>query len=137
MLSLKDISDWFDELISSQEWDFKQCNSLYYNAKDTKIMCVVESRQQKARDTMVGQKATFKTLDISLLIHYNKSFYETTDISEIVYDYLEDLTYLNSFVIGDNNINCIQLLSNNEDIGQDDNKIFERVIRIRFYYNKI
>lgn len=137
MLDIRDISDYIDNIIETYNYDFKQCNAHYFNAKDTKIMCITESKQQLYKDDYFGSPCTYKTLDTSLLIHYSKDYYETLEEANKIYEYFDIMQYVNdNLEIGNNKVHFIKVLSRCEDIGQDENKIFERVIRLRFFYSE-
>ena len=42
---------------------------------------------------------------------------------------------VDGFKIGDFNVNFIEMLSGNEDVGTDDKNVYERVIEFRICYN--
>ena len=79
-------------------------------------------------------------LNVSILIHWTKKFRETNNFSNLFFDTLLELqdenTSENKLIIDGFEINYIKMLSNNEDIGTDNNGVYERVINIRINYVK-
>lgn len=133
---LEDILDFLEEQNALNNFGFKNFYIGKLNTKEDYSLGVYNLKKNGTIDDMycVGGLRTFKVLNISLLLHINDSFRETEEISNKFFNYLLELGYKETFKIKDYSVSFVKLLSNNEDVGQDDNGIYERVINVAFYY---
>jgi hypothetical protein len=132
---LEDVLDYFEELNASKKFGLK---NFYIGKLDNKkeySLGVYNLKHGNVKDIFcIGQLRDYKTLNVSLLLHISKKFKETEEISNKIYDYLVNLIYSDSFKIKNYDVFFINLLSGNEDVGQDDEGIYERVINIQILY---
>lgn len=71
---------------------------------------------------------------ISLLVHWNRSKPES---EAAAYKLFETIRNVSSLDIGDTHINCIRLMvPEPQDVGTDDNGIYEYVIWLDFIYQR-
>lgn len=135
MLLLKDITNYFKELNTSEDWKFENFYRGKLDNRPEKSLGFYDITEERFISSIGGSSETKqKNLYVSVLIHWNKFFDQTEDISNKVYNKLIELSDLKDIDINGNNINFIELVSGNEDIGTDDKNVYERVIQIRFNY---
>lgn len=136
MLSIYDVLKFFKELNKTYDLDI---DNFYCGKLDNKKQKSLGFYDLKGADFSVpvgGQKnRTYKELNISLLIHFNKDYVQTEQASYKIYELLQNLNE-EDLTINNYKINYIELLSNNEDVGSDDNGIYERVIQFKINYKK-
>ena len=136
MLYIKDIRDWFKQLNTNYGLDFEN----FYigkldNKKDKSLGFYNVDIDNYDETFCVGGLASFNIITISMLIHYNDSFNETEVASYNLYNKLKELMYSNEDIqINEHEVFCFYLLTANEDVGCDENGIYERVINFRIYY---
>jgi hypothetical protein len=133
---LKDIRDYLKELNTLESFGL---DNFYIGTLDNKKENSVLVRTFKYGSVddnfSIGQLRSYKTFEVSLLLHISKDYTTTEEISNKVFNY-----FLNngskSFNINEHNVYFIKLLSKNEDVGRDPKSdIFERVIEFQIYYN--
>lgn len=135
MLLLKDITNYFKELNTSEDWKFENFYRGKLDNRPEKSLGFYDITEERFIPSIGGSSETNqRDLYVSVLIHWNKFFDQTEDISNKVYNKLIELSDLKDIDINGNNINFIELVSGNEDIGTDDKNTYERVIQIRFNY---
>lgn len=139
MLYLEDILNWFEELNTTYKLNIED-EHIYIGARDNKkekSLGIYNLKKGLEPKAIGGNECkTYNTLNISLLIHYTKNFRETEKFSYNIYNLLSNLSEISNLKINDYEINFLELLSENEDIGTDDKGIFERVINFRINYKK-
>lgn len=132
---LEDVLDFLEEKNTSENFGFE---NFYIGKLDNKkdlSLGVYNLKYGKVEDNYcIGALKTYKTLNVSLLLHINKHFKDTEAISNKLFDYLKNLAYSEQFKIKEYDVYFIRLLSNNEDVGQDEKGIYERVINFQIYY---
>lgn len=135
MMILEDVLDFLEEKNTSEGFGFE---NFYIGKLDNKkdySLGVYNLKHGKAEDVYcIGQLRNYEVLNVSLLLHISKRFKETEEISNKFYNWIKSLAYAERFKIKDFNIYFINLLSNNEDVGQDERGIYERVINFQIYY---
>jgi hypothetical protein len=135
MLKLKDIRNWLKELNASENFGIK---NFYVGKLDNKkeySLGVYNYKHGNVDDIFnVGQLRQFNLLNVTILLHISEDFNETEDISNNIFNYFKNLMYSDLFKINEKDIYFIRLLTDNEDIGTDDNGVYERVISIQFCY---
>lgn len=132
MLGLANIRDWLKELNSKVD--------NYYigkldNKKDKSIGVYQLENISPPRIALGGLKNTFyEVKGVSILIHWNSNARETEEFSFKLY---EEILIQKSVAINGHRINYIELLNNEPiDVGTDDKNIYERVIELKFYYER-
>ncbi len=136
VMTLKDVTDFFKELNTSENWgiqnfyrgklDNKKEKSVgFYNLKD------------KVYTPYVGGPTTGKDRDFycSILIHWTKEYSPCEEVSSKIYNKIIELYDDLDLEIGGFQVNYLELLSGNEDVGTDDNNVYERVIQLKICYN--
>lgn len=132
---LEDVLDFLEEKNTSEGLEFQHFYIGKLDSKKDYSLGVYNLKYGNIDDEFcIGQLRTYNTLNISLLLHISKSFKETERISNKFFNYMKSLAYSESFKIKDYDVYFVRLLSNNEDVGQDENKIYERVINFQIYY---
>jgi hypothetical protein len=132
---LEDVLDYFEELNSSEDFGFEHFYIGKLESKKNYSLGIYNLKHGNVKDQFcIGQLRNYKVLNVSLLLHISKKFKETEAISNKLFDYLVNLIYSDSFKIKDYDVYLINLLSGNEDVGQDKEGIYERVINIQIYY---
>lgn len=77
---------------------------------------------------------TYDTKSVSLLVHWNKDKDET---ERIAYELFEKLRNVSSLDLGDTHINYLRLMvPEPQDVGTDDNGVYEYVIWLDFIYQR-
>lgn len=137
MLSIFDVLNYFKELNKTYDLDIE---NFYCGKLDNKKQKSLGFYDLKGADFSIPigglQNRTYKELNISLLIHFNKDYVQTEKASYKIYELLQDLNEEKDLKINNYEINYIELLSNNEDVGTDDNGVYERVIQFKINYKK-
>ena len=133
---LSDIRNYLEELNSSQNFGFKKISVGRLDNVENSIL-VRSLKYGRVEDKIgIGQLMPYKTLECSLLLHISKDFTTTEEVSNKLFNYFLSNMYSNEIInIGNFNVFHIKLLSNNVDVGQDTNKVFERVIELQIFYN--
>lgn len=96
---------------------------------------VYNSKHEHAYKTAIGGPAlkSYEAKYVTLLIHWNKLLRDTEKVS---YDLFNRLLEANEVTINDAKIKFIQPLYEIQDIGTDDNGIYEMVIEVAFIFEK-
>lgn len=77
---------------------------------------------------------TYVTKPVSLLIHWNKNAHESEETAYLLFDKLQRVT---SLTIGNTPINYLRLMvPEPQDVGTDDNGVYEYVIWLDFIYER-
>lgn len=77
---------------------------------------------------------TYDVRQVSLLVHWNKSKNETEQAAWTLFEKLRSVT---SLIIGDTYINFLRLMvPEPQDVGTDDNGVYEYVIWLDFIYQR-
>ncbi|MFT4107742.1 MAG: minor capsid protein [Lacrimispora sp.] len=77
---------------------------------------------------------TYDTKPVSLLIHWNKNKDET---ERAAYRLFEKLRSVSSLTIGDAHVNYLRLMvPEPQDVGSDDDRVYEYVIWLDFIYER-
>lgn len=132
---LEDVLDFLEEKNTSENLGFE---NFYIGKLDNKkdfSLGIYNLKHGKVEDNFcIGALRNYNVLNISLLLHINKRFKDTEAISNKLFDYLKNLAYSEQFKIKNYDVYFIRLLSNNEDVGQDEKGVYERVINFQIYY---
>lgn len=133
MLSLKDVRQYISGLSITED------DRVYIGKMDSKKQksIGVYSRPTSGNPNIaLGglDCTTYDTKPISLLIHWNKSKGEA---EEAAYGLFEKLKSVTSLSIGGTHINYLRLMvPEPQDIGTDDNGVYEYVIWLDFVYQR-
>ena len=133
MLALKDIRQYISDLGIAAD------DNVYIGKLDNKKQksIGVYSRPGSGQPNIAlggPDYTTFDTKQVSLLVHWNKSKDETeTTACEL----FEKLRNASSLTIGDTHINYLRLMvPEPQDVGTDDNGVYEYVIWLDFIYQR-
>lgn len=133
MLALKDIRQYVSSLGIAED------DNVYIGKLDNKKQksIGVYSRPVSGPPNIALGGLDYTTYDIkpiSLLIHWNKSKDETETAA---YELFEKLRNVSSLTIGDTHINYLRLMvPEPQDVGADDNGVYEYVIWLDFIYQR-
>ena len=133
MLALKDIRQYISSLGIADD------DNVYIGKMDNKRQksIGVYSRPSSgpAHIALGGIDCTsYDTKQISLLIHWTKSKDAT---EKTAYELFETLRSVSSLTIGDTHINYLRLMvPEPQDVGTDDNGVYEYVIWLDFIYQR-
>ena len=133
MLTLKDIQQYISDIGIAED------DSVYIGKLDNKKQksIGVYSRPVSGPPNIALGGLDYTTYDIkpiSLLVHWTKSKDETETTA---YKLFEKLRNVSSLTIGDTHINCLRLMvPEPQDVGTDDNGVYEYVIWLDFVYHR-
>lgn len=135
---LKDVRDYLKELNTLEDFGLENFYIGTLDNKKENSVLVRGLRYGNIEDKFaVGQLKSYKTIEVSLLLHISKDYTTTEEVSNKVFNYLLNNSS-EAFKIKDYNVHFIKLLSKNEDVGRDPkSEIFERVIEFQLYYKKM
>ena len=124
------------EWIKTKDPKFDKYYSGKLDAKYQKAICIYSLQSQTGRNVAIGGNETTKTKKnkYSILIHYDKNYVNTENVSQLLYDTLSNVKHEE---IGDFVIDFIELNTDEPvDVHTDDDGIYERVIDFTVYYHK-
>lgn len=129
-MRLKDIWDLIDS--------FGIAESIYIGKladKDRKAIGIYNSKFQRRYRIGVGghENESYEELPVTFLVHWTDSFVETEEAAEALFDRLEAVRETDA---GESHIKFVQLPYHVQDVGTDENGIFERVIEAVFIIEK-
>lgn len=133
MLALKDIRQWIASLGIATD------NSVYIGKMDNKKPKTIGVYSRKSAgqpNIAVGGMdcTTYETKPVSLLIHWTKSQDET---ERAAFDLFEKIKADTSLTIGGTFVNYLRLMvPEPQDVGTDDNGVYEYVIWLDFIYER-
>lgn len=133
MLALKDIRQYISSLNIAAD------DNVYMGKMDNKSQksIGVYSRPSSGpANIAIGglEYTTYDTKPVSLLVHWNKNKDET---ERTAYELFEKLRSVTSLTIGDTPINYLRLMvPEPQDVGTDDNGVYEYVIWLDFVYQR-
>nr|DAM27043.1 MAG TPA: hypothetical protein [Caudoviricetes sp.] len=133
MLSLMDIREYISSLEIAAD------DNVYIGKLDNKKQKAIGVYSRPSSGTAniaIGglECTTYDTKPISLLVHWNKI---KDDTEKAAYDLFEKLRSVNSLSIGDTHINYLRLMvPEPQDVGTDDDGVYEYVIWLDFIYSR-
>ncbi len=133
MLRLTDIQDWIISLGIAQE-DHVYIGKL--DNKQQKSIGIYGRSSSGSPDIALGGLActSYDTRAVSLLIHWNRDKIES---EETAYELFEKLRNISSLDIGDTHIHYLRLMvPEPQDVGTDDNGVYEYVIWLDLIYQR-
>lgn len=133
MLTLKDIRQYISGLGIAED------SNVYIGKLDNKKQKSI-GVYSRATSGMPGialgglECTTYDTKPISLLVHWNKNKDETEAAAWELFEKLRNVSSLN---IGDTHIDYLRLMAPEpQDVGTDDNGVYEYVIWLDFIYQR-
>ncbi len=133
MLRLTDIQGWIISLGIAQE-DHVYIGKL--DNKQQKSIGIYGRSSSGSPDIALGGLActSYDTRAVSLLIHWNRDKIES---EETAYELFEKLRNISSLDIGDTHIRYLRLMvPEPQDVGTDDNGVYEYVIWLDLIYQR-
>lgn len=133
MLALKDIRQYVSDLSIAVD------DNVYIGKMDNKQQksIGVYSRPKSGSPNIAiggSECATYDTKSVSLLVHWNKS---KDEAERAAYELFKKLRNVSSLIIGDTHINYLRLMvPEPQDVGTDDNGVYEYVIWLDFIYER-
>lgn len=113
---------------------FEHCYIGKLDNKQDKSLGVYSLKRSEPPVTAIGSDSSYDIKGVSLLIHYNNNADETEIAAQRLFDKLRTVK---DVTIGNTQIYMIQLLMPEPvDVGTDDKGIYERVIELKFYYER-
>lgn len=131
MLSLADIRDWIKSLGAAEHYYIGKLDN-----KMEKSIGVYQRQENGPPVTAIGGLGCTKydIKKISVLVHWSKNARETEAAASALF---EKLRHFTSVEIGQTHITYLMLLiPEPQDVGTDDNGVYERVIWFDLYYER-
>ena len=140
-MTVENILNYFETLNTSKGLGIENFYIGKLDNKKDKSIGFYNLRAGKENEVIGGlDNKSDNELNVSILIHWTKKFRETDNFSNLFFDTLlklqDENTVDNPLIIDGFKVNYIEMLSNNVDIGTDENGIYERTINIRINYCK-
>ena len=130
MITLSNIRDWLKSFKIAQHYYIGKLDS-----KQDKSLGVYTLKKSDSPVTAIGENSTYDIIGVSLLIHWNNNANETETAARRLF---EALRTVKNVEIDDTKIYMIQLLVPEPvDVGTDEYGIYERVIEMNLYYERI
>lgn len=130
MLTLAQVRDWLKTLGTGEHFYIGKLD----NKKEKSIG--IYSRDGSAPIMAIGgiENKKYEIKPVSVLVHWNQNADETERAALQLYDRLLNLSDL---VIGQTRVNYLRLMvAEPQDVGTDDNGVYERVIWFDLYYER-
>ena len=131
MLKTADIREWIASLGIAED------EHVYMGKLDNKQQKSIYSRSSSGPPNIALGGLDYTSYDvrpISLLVHWNRSKPES---EAAAYELFETIRNVSSLDIGDTHINYIRLMvPEPQDVGTDDNGVYEYVIWLDFIYQR-
>lgn len=131
MLTLKDIKGWVKSLGVSENVYIGKLD----NKKQQSIGVYPRSSSGQPNIALGGlEYTTWDTRPISILVHWNRDKSETESAAFCLFEKIRNISSLD---IGDTHINTLRLMvPEPQDVGTDDNGVYEYVIWLDFVYQR-
>ena len=131
MLTLKDIKGWVKSLGVSENVYIGKLD----NKKQQSIGVYPRSSSGQPNIALGGlEYTTWDTRPISFLVHWNRDKSETESVAFRLFEKIRNISSLD---IGDTHINTVRLMvPEPQDVGTDDNGVYEYVIWLDFIYQR-
>ena len=133
MLKTTDVREWIVSLEIAEDEHVYMCK--WVNKQQKSIGVYSRSSSGPPNIALGGLDYTsYDVRPISLLVHWNRSKPES---EAAAYELFEKLENVSSLSIGDTHINYIRLMvPEPQDVGTDDNGVYEYVIWLDFIYQR-
>ncbi len=129
MITLANIRDWLKSYSNAEHFYIGKLDN-----KQDKSLGVYSLKRSGPPVTAIGTQSTYDIIGVSLLIHWNNNANETEIEARQLYEILRTVK---NITINNTLIYMIELLVPEPiDVGTDDKGIYERVIELKFYYER-
>lgn len=129
MITLANIRDWLKSYSNAEHFYIGKLDN-----KHNKSLGVYSLKHSGPPVTAIGTESTYDIIYVSLLIHWNENANETEIEARRLY---ETLRTIKNITINSTLVYMIELLvSEPIDVGTDDKGVYERVIELKFYYER-
>ncbi len=129
MITLANIRDWLKSYSNAEHFYMGKLDN-----KQDKSLGVYSLKRSGSPVTAIGAQSTYDIIGVSLLIHWNTNANETEIEARQLY---EALRTVKNITINSTLIYMIELLVPEPiDVGTDDKGVYERVIELKFYYER-
>ena len=136
IMKIMDVVNWLDNLNITEDWGISYIWAGKLDNKPERGMGVYNLKHGAYEIPIGGPKnKSYEELYVSLLIHGTQYSSETEDLSNTIYYRLIDFYSDLNLMIEGFEVNYIELLSDNENVGTDENNVYERVIEFKICYN--
>lgn len=136
LMKVIDVLNWLQDLNNTEEWGISKFWAGKLDNKPENGLGVYSLKSSRYETPVGGpNNKSFEELYISILYHGTQYFTPTEEVSNKIYYSLINQYSNLDLNINDFEVNYIELLSDNEDVGTDDNNVYERVIEFKICYN--
>lgn len=130
MIYLSDIRDFLKTVFKAEHYYIGKLDN-----KQDKSLGVYSLKQSDAPVRAIGDESTYNTISVSLLLHWNNNANETERQARNLFETLYSAKYVE---INKHTIYIIELLTPEVvDVGTDDKGVYEQVIEVKFYYERM
>lgn len=130
MIYLSDVRDWLKSVTNAEHYYIGKLDN-----KQDKSLGVYSLKQSGAPVRAIGDESTYNTISVSLLLHWNNNANETDRQARNLF---ETLYSVKDVEINKHTIYIIELLTPEPvDVGTDDKGVYEQVIEVKFYYERM
>ena len=130
MIYLSDIRDFLKTVFKAEHYYIGKLDN-----KQDKSLGVYSLKQSGAPVSAIGDESTYNTISVSLLLHWNNNANETERQARNLF---ETLYSVKDVEINKHTIYIIELLTPEVvDVGTDDKGVYEQVIEVKFYYERM
>nr|DAX10512.1 MAG TPA: hypothetical protein [Bacteriophage sp.] len=130
MIYLSDIRDFLKTVFKAEHYYIGKLDN-----KLDKSLGVYSLKQSGAPARAIGDESTYNTISVSLLLHWNNNANETERQARNLF---ETLYSVKDVEINKHTIYIIELLTPEAvDVGTDDKGVYEQVIEVKFYYERM
>ncbi len=130
MITLANIMDWLKTFEVAEHYYIGKLDNKMY-----KSIGIYTLKRSEPPTTAIGGQSTYDTIGVSLLIHWNNNADETEITARNLFEILRTVK---NVTINNTQVYMIQLLMPEPvDVGTDDRGIYERVIEMKIYYERI
>lgn len=130
MIYLSDIRDFLKTVFKAEHYYIGKLDN-----KQDKSLGVYSLKQSGAPTRAIGDESTYSTMCVSLLLHWNNNANETERQARNLF---ETLYSVKDVEINKHTIYIIELLTPEPvDVGTDDKGVYEQVIEVKFYYERM
>jgi hypothetical protein len=130
LIYLSDVRDWLKSVTNAEHYYIGKLDN-----KQDKSIGVYSLKQSGAPARAIGDESTYSTMCVSLLLHWNNNAKETEQAARKLF---ETLYSIKNVKINEHTIYIIELLTPEPiDVGTDDKGVYEQVIEVKFYYERM
>ena len=130
MIYLSDMRDFLKTVFKAEHYYIGKLDN-----KQDESLVVYSLKQSGAPVRAIGDESTYNTISVSLLLHWNNNANETERQARSLF---ETLYSVKDVEINKHTIYMIELLTPEPvDVGTDDKGVYEQVIEVKFYYERM